>query len=89
MERANLILGEVWRAVKHATETRVGGRLETDHLLICWMGRHCCWIFSLYHVRPDGRAAFEALRKSSYRSGLACFESLGACTWIETAAWLV
>ena len=31
MERTNLILGEVLRTLKHATETRVGGRLETDH----------------------------------------------------------
>ena len=78
MERANLILGEVLRTLKHATETRVGGRLETDHPLICWMVRHCCWIFGWYHARPDGRVAFEALRNSNYPSGLACF---GEVVW--------
>ena len=31
-------------------------------------------------MRPDGRASFEALRNSSYRSGLACFgEVVWAC----------
>ena len=52
MERANRTLGEVSRALKHATETRVGGRLETDQLLISRLVRHCCWIFCRYHVRP-------------------------------------
>ena len=51
MEGANLTLGELLRTLKHATETRVGGRLETDHSIICWMVRHCCWIFCRYHVR--------------------------------------
>ena len=31
MERANRTMGEMLRTMKHATETRVGGRLETDH----------------------------------------------------------
>ena len=52
MERANRTLGEVSRTLKHATETRVGGRLETDQLLICRVVRHCCWIFCRYQVRP-------------------------------------
>ena len=30
MERANRTMGEMLRTMKHATETRVGGRLETD-----------------------------------------------------------
>ena len=33
MERANRTLGEMLRTLKHATETRVGGRLDTDHPL--------------------------------------------------------
>ena len=33
MERANRTLGEMLRTLKHATETRVGGRLATDHPL--------------------------------------------------------
>ena len=42
MERANRTMGEMLRTTKNATETRVGGRLETDHHLISWMIRHCC-----------------------------------------------
>ena len=34
MERTNWTLGEMLRTMKHATETRVGGRLKTDHPLI-------------------------------------------------------
>ena len=45
MERANRTMGEMLRTMKHATETRVGGRLDTDHPLISWMIRHCCWVF--------------------------------------------
>ena len=61
--------GEMLRTMKNATETRVGGRLETDHLLISWMVRHCCWIFC---------TPFEVLRNNSYRGGLACF---GEVVW--------
>ena len=65
--------------MKHATETRVGGRLETDHPLISWMIRHCCWVFCRYHVRADGRTpSYEVLRNNSYRGGLACF---GEIVW--------
>ena len=42
MERADRTMGEMLRTMKHATETRVEGRLETDHPLISWMIRHCC-----------------------------------------------
>ena len=66
------------RTMKHATETRVGGKLETDHLLISWMIRHCCWVFCRYHVRADGRTPHEVLRNNSYRGGLACF---GEIVW--------
>ena len=72
MERANRTLGEVSRKLKHASETRVGGRLETDQLLICRMVRHCCWIFCKYRVRPDGGNPFEMLPNGSYRGGLVC-----------------
>ena len=72
MERANRTLGEVSRALKHATETRVGGRLETHQLLISRLVRHCCWIFCRFQVRPDGGNPFEMLRNGSYRGGLAC-----------------
>ena len=51
MERASQTLGEILRTMKHATETRVGARLDTDHPLISWMVRHCCWIFCRCHVR--------------------------------------
>ena len=77
MARANRTLGEMMRTMKLSTETRVGGRLETDHHLISWMIRHCCWIFCKYHVRADGRTPFEVLRNNSYRGGLACFGELG------------
>ena len=66
------------RTLKHATERRVGGRLETDHPFMSWMVRHCCWIFRRYHVRADGRTPFEVLRNKSYRGGLACF---GEVVW--------
>ena len=66
------------RTTKHATETRVGGRLETDHPLISWMIRHCCWVFCGYHVRADGRTPYEVLRNNSYKGGLACF---GEIVW--------
>ena len=72
MERANWILGEMLHTRQHATETRVGGRLETDHSLSSWMVRHCCWIFCRFHVGDDGRTTFGVLRKNSYRGGLAC-----------------
>ena len=78
MERANRTMGEMLRTMKHATETRVGGRLETDHPLISWMIRHCCWVFCRYHVRADGRTPHEVLRNNSYRGGLACF---GEIVW--------
>ena len=78
MERANPTLGEMWRTLKHATETRAGGRLETDQPINCWMVRHCCWIFCRYHVSADGRTPFEVLRNNSYRGGLACF---GEVVW--------
>ena len=71
-------MGEMLRTLKHATETRVGGRLETDHPLISWMIRHCCWVFCRYHVRADGRTPCEVLRNNSYRGGLACF---GEIVW--------
>ena len=58
MERANWTLGEMLRTTKHATEMRVGGRLETDRPLISWMIRHCSWIFCRYHARADGRDPF-------------------------------
>ena len=76
MERANRTLVEILRTMKHAAETRVGGRLDTDHPLISWMVRHCCWIFCRYHVRADGRTPHEMLRNDSYRGGLACFEEV-------------
>ena len=66
------------RTMKHATETRVGGTLETDHPMISWMIRHCCWVFCRYHVRADGRTPSEVLRNNSYRGGLACF---GEIVW--------
>ena len=78
MERASRTLGEMLRTMKNATETRVGGRLETDQALICWMVRHGCWIFCRYHVRADGRTFFVVLRNNSYRAGLACF---GEVVW--------
>ena len=78
MERANTTMGEMLRTMKHATETRVGGRLETDHPLISWMIRHCCWVFCRYHVRADGRTPYEVLRNNSFRGGLACF---GEIVW--------
>ena len=65
MERANRTMGEMLRTMKHATETRVGGRLETDHPLISWMIRHCCWVFCRYHVRADGRTPYEVLRNTA------------------------
>ena len=71
-------MGEMLRTTKHATETRVGGRLETDHLLISWMIRHCFWVFCRYHVRADGRTPCEVLRNNSNRGGLACF---GEIVW--------
>ena len=42
MERANRTLRELLRTTQHATETKIGGRLDTDHPLISWMVRHCC-----------------------------------------------
>ena len=78
MERANRTVGEMLRTMKHATETRVGGRLETGHPLISWMIRHCCWVFCMHHVRADGRTPYEVVRNNSYRSGLACF---GEIVW--------
>ena len=78
MERANRTMGEMLRTMKHATETRVGGRLETDHPLISWMIRHCCWVFCRYFVRADGITPYEVLRNNSYRGGLACF---GEIVW--------
>ena len=78
MERANTTMGEMLRTMKHATETRIGGRLETDHPLISWMIRHCCWVFCRYHVRADGRTPYEVLRNNSYRGGLAYF---GEIVW--------
>ena len=41
-EWADRTLGELLRATKHATETYVGGRLDTDRRMIIWMVRHCC-----------------------------------------------
>ena len=76
MERANPTLGEMLRALKHATETRAGGRLETDHPINCWMVRHCCWVFCRYHVSADGLTPFEVLRNNSYQGGVACFEEV-------------
>ena len=35
MERANRTLGGVLHTLKHAIETRVGGRQETDQLICC------------------------------------------------------
>ena len=67
MERANRTLGEMLRTLKHTTETRLGGRLETDYSLTSW-----------YHVRADGRTPFEVLRNNSYQGGLACF---GEVVW--------
>ena len=64
MERGNRTMGEMLRTMKHATETRVGGRLETDHPLISWMIRHFCWVLL---------QAYEVLRNNSNRGGLACF----------------
>ena len=61
MERANRTLEEMLRTMKHATEMRVGGKLETGHHLISWMIRHCCWIFCSYHVRADGRTSSTTL----------------------------
>ena len=78
MERASWTLGEMLRTKEHATETRVGGRLEKDHLLISWMIRLCCWIFCKYHVRADGGTRCEVLRNNTYRGGLACF---GEVVW--------
>ena len=80
MERANRTMGEMLRTMKHATETRVGGRLETDHPLISWMIRHCCWVFCRYHIRADGRTPYEVLRNNSNRGGLACF---GEIVWVR------
>ena len=34
MERANCTVGELLRTMKHATETKVGGRWDADHPLI-------------------------------------------------------
>ena len=45
-ERANRTVGEVLRTLNHVTQMRVGGRRETDQLLICCMVRHCCWIIA-------------------------------------------
>ena len=44
-ERANRTLEKMLRIMKHATEVRVGDRLETDHHLVRWMMRHSCWIY--------------------------------------------
>ena len=77
MERANRTLGEVLRTLKHAIETRVGGRPETDQL-ICCMVRHCCCILCRYQMSSDGRNSFEMLRCGSYRGRLTC---LGRIVW--------
>ena len=77
MERAAGPRGDMLRTMKHATETRVGGSLETDHPLISWMIRHCCWVFCRYHVRADGRTPYEMLRINCYRGGLPCFFFFG------------
>ena len=78
MERASWTLRETLRAMKNATKTRFGGRLETDQALICWMVRHGCWIFFRSHVRADGRTLFEVLRNNSCGGGLASF---GEVVW--------
>ena len=60
VERANRTLGGVLRTLKHAIETRVGSRPETDQL-ICCMVRHCCCILCRYQMSSDGRNSFEVL----------------------------
>ena len=42
LERANRILGELLRATKRATKTKVRGGLDTDRAPTSWMVRHCC-----------------------------------------------
>ena len=89
MERANRTLGEVSRTLKHATETRVGGRLETDQLLICRMVRHCCWIFCRYQVGPDGGNPLRCFGMAVTEADCVSWGNRpDAHTWIETATWL-
>ena len=90
-KEANRTLGEMLSTMKDATEMRAGGRLETDHPLISWLIRHCCWIFCRFYVRVVGRTPFQVPRNTSYRCGLACF---GDIVWArvpgnKTAAWQV
>ena len=70
MKRTNPSLGEMLRRMNHATETRVGGRLETDRPTVTTL--------LLYHVRADGRTIYEVLRNNSFRGGLAYF---GVIVW--------
>ena len=78
MERPHRFLGELLRTTKHATETKVGGRLDTDHPLISWMVRHCCCLHCRFQVRPDDRTPHEVLRNDSCEGGLTCF---GEVVW--------
>ena len=82
MERPHQTLGELLRTTKHATETKVGGRLDKDHPLISWMERYCCCLHCKLHVRPDERTPHEVLRNNSYRGGLACF---GEVVWARVS----
>ena len=78
MERVNRTSGELLQTTKHATETKIGGRLDTDHPLISWMVRHSCWLHCRFHVGPDGRRPHEVLRNNSQIGGLAF---LGDIVW--------
>ena len=91
MERANRTMGEMLRTMKHATETRVGGRLETDHPLISWMIRHCCWSFAgiMYELTGELLMKCFGITATERRTRLFRRNRLGSGTRIKAAAWQV
>ena len=78
VERASRTLGELLPTGKHATDTKVGGRLDADHPLISWMVRRCCWLH-------------EVLRNNSFRGRLRlfCRNRFGTSFTDEDVAWQV
>ena len=78
VEWASRTLGELLPTVKHATDTKVGGRLDADHPMISWTGRRCCWLH-------------EVLRNNSFRGRLGLFwrNRFGTSFRDEDVAWLV
>ena len=61
-ERANLIIQGQLRAFREAESMKYKSEVGLDHVLMCWMVRHCAWVANNFQVKGTGKTLYRSIR---------------------------